>query len=91
MSPSQRLWWFWISVPDLTRDFAGGTSGKEPTCQCRRRETQACDPRVGMIPWQPTPVILRRESHGQRSLTGYSPWGHKESDMTEVTAVLASY
>ena len=31
MSPSQCLWWFWISVPDLTRDFAGGTSGKEPT------------------------------------------------------------
>ena len=36
--------------------------------------------------WQPTPVILPRESRGQRSLVGYSPWGHKESDMTEVTA-----
>ena len=30
-----------------------------------------------------TPVYLPRESHGQRSLVGYSPWGHKESDMTE--------
>ena len=35
--------------------------------------------------WQPTPVFLPRESHGQRSLMGYSPWGHEELDMTEVT------
>ena len=27
--------------------------------------------------WQPTPVFLPRESHGQRSLAGYSPWAHK--------------
>ena len=33
--------------------------------------------------WQPTPVFLPGQSHGQRSLVGYSPWGHKESDMTE--------
>ena len=33
--------------------------------------------------WQPTPVFLPGESHGQRSLAGYSPWGRKESDMTE--------
>ena len=42
---------------------------------------------VGKIPWrrawQPTPVFLPRESHGQRSLVGYSPWGHKESEMTK--------
>ena len=30
--------------------------------------------------WQSTPVFLPGESHGQRSLVGYSPWGHKESD-----------
>ena len=30
-----------------------------------------------------TPVFLSGESHGQRSLAGYSPWGHKESDTTE--------
>ena len=35
--------------------------------------------------WQPTPVFLPGEFHGQRSLVGYSPWGHKESDTTEVT------
>ena len=33
--------------------------------------------------WQPTPVFLPGESHGQRSLVGYSPWGLKESDRTE--------
>ena len=33
--------------------------------------------------WQPTPVCLPGEFHGQRSLVGYSPWGHRESDMTE--------
>ena len=35
--------------------------------------------------WQPTPVFLPGESHGQRSLVGYGPQGHKESDMIEVT------
>ena len=34
---------------------------------------------------QHTPVFLLGESHGQRSLEGYSSWGHKESDTTEVT------
>ena len=32
---------------------------------------------------QPTPVFLPGESHGPRSLAGYSPRGHKESDTTE--------
>ena len=35
--------------------------------------------------WQPTPVFLPRESHGQRSLAGRGPWGCRESDTTEVT------
>ena len=33
--------------------------------------------------WQPTPVFLPGEFHGQRSLAGYRPWGCKESGMTE--------
>ena len=45
------------------------------------------DPWVGKIPWrrkwQPTPVLLSEKFHGLRSLVGYSPWGHKKSDMTE--------
>ena len=44
-------------------------------------------PWVRKIPWrrarQPTPIFLPGECHGQRSLAGYCPWGHKESDMTE--------
>ena len=33
--------------------------------------------------WLPTPVFLLGKFHGQKSLVGYSPWGHKESDMTK--------
>ena len=53
----------------------GGSSGKEPAYQCRREKTQV--PWVGKTPcrraWQPTAVFLPGESHGQRSLVGYSP------------------
>ena len=35
--------------------------------------------------WQPTPVLLPGKSHAQRSLTGYSPQGHKKLDTTEMT------
>ena len=42
---------------------------------------------VGKIPWrrkwQPVPIFLPGKSHGQRILAGYSPWGWKESNMTE--------
>ena len=45
------------------------------------------DPWVGNIPWMrkwlPTPVLLPGDSHGQRSLVGYSPWSCQKSDMTE--------
>jgi len=60
--------------------FSGSTS-KEPACQCRRLKRCRLDPWVRKIPWrrawQPTPVFLPGESHGQRSLAGYSPWGHR--------------
>ena len=60
--------------------------GKEPACQCRRRKF---NPWIGKIPWsrkwQPTSVFLPGKFHGNRSLLGYSPRGHKESDMTEHT------
>ena len=38
---------------------------------------------MGRRKWQPTPVFLPGKFHGQRSLAGYSPWSHKESDMTK--------
>ena len=41
-------------------------------------------PASGRSPgWKPTSVFLRGKFHGQRSLVGYSPWSHKESDTTE--------
>ena len=40
---------------------------------------------------QPTPVFLPGEFHGQRSLAGYSPWGHKESDRTERLTLLTFF
>ena len=50
-------------------------------------ENEGSIPRLGKIPWrrkwQPTQVFLHGESHGQRSLVGYSPQGHE--DTTEVT------
>ena len=70
-------------------DFSGGARGKEVSCQCRRYKRCWFNPWVRKIPWrrawQPTPIFLSGESHGQRSLAGYSPWGCKESDTAEVT------
>ena len=63
------LWWDW--------GFPGGTSGNESACQCRRGKRYGFNPWVRKIPWrkarQPTPVFLPGESHGERSLAGYSP------------------
>ena len=72
------------NAPDLLKpSTAPGASGSESACQCRR---QGFDPWVGKIPWrrkcQPTPVFLPGESRRQRSLAGFSSWGHKELDMT---------
>ena len=63
--------------------FPGGSVVKNfSACQCRRHRRYRFDPWVGKIPqkrkWQPTLVFLPRESHEQRSLAGYSPWGCKE-------------
>ena len=51
----------------------GSVPGESP---CRRK-------------WQPTPVFLPGESHGQRSLAGYSPWGCQELYMTEQLSIHA--
>ena len=63
--------------------FPGGSDGKEYACSVG----DLFDPWVGKIPWrktwQPTPVFLLENPHGQRSLVGYSPWGLKESNTNE--------
>ena len=68
--------------------FLGDASDKDLACQYKRKRKRCrFDPRVWKIPWrrkwQPTPIFLPGESHGQRSLAVYSPWGHKELGITE--------
>ena len=57
--------------------------------QCGRYRRHWFNSWVRKIPWrrewQPTPVFLPEATHGQRSLSSYSPWSSKESDMTEAT------
>ena len=75
----------------MSLGLPGGASGKELTAS-------AGDMRPGFAPWirkipgggwrralQPPPVFLPGESHGQRSLAGYSPLGRTELDTTEAT------
>ena len=60
-----------------------GSADKESTCNAQEMWVQSLgqeDPLEKEM--QPTPVSLPGKFHGQRSLVGYSPWGHKESDMT---------
>ena len=58
--------------------YPGGSDGKNVCLQCWRPRF---DPWVRKIPWkrkwQPTPVLLPGKFHGQRSLVGYSSWGHR--------------
>ena len=75
-----------LAPPEKSNIFCGlprWLSGKESSSQSRRH---GFDSRIWKITWrkkwQPTPVFLP-VSHGQRSLTGYSPWGCRELDMTE--------
>ena len=74
-------------VTECSSAVPAEASGKEPICQHRSHKRCGFDPQVGKSPWKrawkPTPVFLLGESHGQRSLVGYSPWGCRELDMTE--------
>ena len=58
--------------------------GKESACQYRRL---GLSPWVGKIAWRrkwkPAPIFLPRKFHRQRTLSGYSPWSHKELDTAE--------
>ena len=62
-----------------------GWDGKESACNAG---DLGLIPGMGRFPWRrewlPTSLFLPGEFHGQRSLMSYSPWGQKESDMTEL-------
>ena len=79
-TPGGRVSFLFMPVP-CRLGFSGGSGVKESACQCRSRRRLGFDPWVGEIPWrrkwQPTPVFLPGKSHGQRSLVGYNPWGHR--------------
>ena len=84
ISVSQSLLIGWIKRPNIWPPMAFLVAQQRICLQCRR---PGFDPWAGKIPWrskwQPTPVFPPAESHGQRSLAGYSPWGHKELDTTK--------
>ena len=71
--------------------FPGGSVGKEFTCSvgdCLQYRRARFNPWMGKFPWrkkwQPPPVFLSGKFLGQRSLVGYNPWSHKESDTTKL-------
>ena len=74
------MYWLILLIQNILTRLPRWLSGKESA-------RNAGDPWVGKIlwrrKWQPTPVLWPRKFHGWRSLVGYSPWGHKESDTTE--------
>ena len=76
-----------LGIPSSSRELPRWLSGQESACSCRRHRKCRIDPWVRQIPWrrkrQPTPGFLMGKFHGQRSLVGYTPWGRKESYITE--------
>ena len=79
---------FFFQIFILQRGFPGGSDSKESTCHA------GDNPWFGKIPqrreWLPSLVFLPGEFHGQKSLVGHSPWGHKELNMTEQKLQLIS-
>ena len=74
---------FYSPLLSSSGGLPGGSDGKESACIA---ETQVWSPgqKDPLEKWMLlTPVFLPGISHGQRSLVGYSPCGHKESDLTE--------
>ena len=77
---------FNLQFPNNIWGLLCGTVVKNPSASVGDAGDEGWIPGWGRSPgrkWQPTPVFLPRKSHGQRSLVGYSTWGHKELDTTE--------
>ena len=85
----EKLWRkrFGVIMSSILNVHPGASVVKNPPAMQEMHRTHGFSPWAGKIPWrkkwQPIPVFLPGELHGQRSLAGYSPWGHKESDTTE--------
>ena len=67
VTANKKILLFYMAVYNNPLDFPGGTSGKEPACQCRRHKRHGFNLWVGKIPWNwawwPTPVLLPGESN----------------------------
>ena len=79
-----------ILTKDITmirEGFPGPIRDKETAYQCKRGKRRRFDPWVRRSPGEgngnPLQPSCLEKSHGQKSLAGYSPWGHEESDATE--------
>ena len=80
-----------LGAETLYGDFPSDSVGKKSTCNAEDTGNVGSIPGLGRSPgggkWLHTPVFLTGESHGQRSLAGYSPRSRKESDTTELSSV----
>jgi len=99
LSPGFPLWYcsrmgLWklsqrVGLNSENRSFSSGALVKNPLANAEDTDYTGSIPGLGRFPWgrkwQPTPVFLPGKSHGQRSMVDYSPWGCKESDMTDHT------
>ena len=78
---------FLPSFPELLKGFPDGSVVKNLPASAGHTRDKDSVPGSGRPPWrrkwQPTPVLLPGKSHGQRSLVGYSSWGHRDSDGTK--------
>ena len=83
------VWIFTLIVENCLTGFtkAGGSVVKIPPTM---QETQVWSLIPWRRKWQPTPVFFPGKSHGQRSLAGYNPWGHKRVEHDLATAVAAA-
>ena len=77
--------WIWKTFfAERYQGFPGGSGGKECICNAGDQDSiPGSEDPLETREWLPTAVLLPGKFHGQRSLVGYSPWCHKESDMTE--------
>ena len=75
--------------------FPGGASGKESASLCRRCKRHRFDPWVGKSlwsrKWQPSQEFFPVKFHGQKILWGYSPWGLKESGLSDWTLLILCF
>ena len=80
-----------VQAPEETVVHWNFVGSKNPPANAGDAKRHEFNPWVKKIPWnrkwQPTPVFLPGKFHGQRSLAGYSLWGHKESDTTKQLSI----